>query len=166
MMNRGRRGRGAAYKCISLKGCPNNALIQCALDMITGNHPVITFCTSKTHEALRLPPSFKSHPLCRFYRLPPFSLFPFPSLSRRSLNHATTFFHPLRRAFNRAWARPLTRRSQDDLSKLSHFAVHFAPRDVFAEYLWYSSTIRKIRREIEFYNNTRFFSFIIAILLN
>lgn len=39
---------GAAYKCISVKGWPNNALVQCALDMITGNHPIITFCTAKT----------------------------------------------------------------------------------------------------------------------
>ena len=45
---RGVEGVGAAYKCISAKGWPNNALVQCALDMITGNHPIITFCTSKT----------------------------------------------------------------------------------------------------------------------
>lgn len=48
-------GVGAAYKCISVKGWPNNALVQCALDMITGNHPIITFCTSKTYRA----PSFR-----------------------------------------------------------------------------------------------------------
>jgi len=93
--------------------------------------------------------------------------FPFPSLSRRSLDHATTFFHPLGRAFNRVWAHPLTRRSQDDLSKLSHFAVHFKPRDGFAKYSWYLSTIseksEKLTKEkLSLIIIRVFFSFIIA----
>lgn len=103
-------------------------------------------------------PSFLHKATPSSYRLCPPSLpSRFHRLSRRALDHATTFFYPLDRAFNRARARPLTRRSQDDLSKLSHFAVHFAPRDVFAKYSWYSFTIRKIQREIESYNKRFFF---------